>query len=149
MTITDIDTGAAVVVRHEIRIDAPIDRVWALHTDVNRWTSWQSDIDTAYADGPLRPGSTFHWTTAGLSVISTVYDVDAPHRILWGGPAHGITGIHEWTFTADGDATIVGTAESWDGNPVRADTENLRQALDASIRSWLEQLRNTAENPTA
>ncbi|MEU8239414.1 SRPBCC family protein [Actinoplanes missouriensis] len=146
MTITDIDTNAAVVVRHEIRINAPIDRVWALHTDVNRWTSWQTDVDTAYADGPLQQGSTFHWTTAGLSIASTVYAIEAPHRILWGGPAHGITGIHEWTFTPDGDATVVRTAESWDGNPVRADPDNLRQALDASIASWLELMRKTAEN---
>ncbi|MDR7275235.1 SRPBCC family protein [Catenuloplanes atrovinosus] len=149
MAITDIDHDAAVVVRHEIRIDAPIDRVWALHTDVNNWTGWQTDIDTAYADGPLRPGSTFQWTTAGMSIVSTVYAVDAPHRILWGGPAHGIVGIHEWTFTADGDTTVVGTAESWDGNPVRADPENLRQALDASIVSWLERLREAAETPAS
>jgi uncharacterized protein YndB with AHSA1/START domain len=146
MKITSIDANAAVVVRREIRIEAPIDRVWQLHTDVNGWTAWQTDIDTAHTDGPLRPGSTFHWTTAGLSVASTVYAVDAPYRILWGGPAHGIAGIHEWTFTADGDGTLVRTAESWDGEPVRADADNLRQALDASLVSWLEHLRKTAEN---
>ncbi|OJF10200.1 SRPBCC family protein [Couchioplanes caeruleus] len=147
--ITTIEENATVVVRREIRIAAPINRVWHLHTDVNGWTGWQSDIDTAYADGPLQAGATFHWSTVGLQIASTVYAIDAPHRILWGGPAHGITGIHEWTFTADGDATIVRTAESWDGNPVRADPDNLREALDASLASWLEQLRKTAENPTA
>ncbi|MFF5217700.1 SRPBCC family protein [Micromonospora sp. NPDC000442] len=146
MTITEVDKNAAVVVQHEIRIEAPIDRVWALHTDVNGWTGWQTDVDTAYVEGPLQAGTTFHWTTAGLSIASTVYAIDAPYRILWGGPAQGITGIHEWTFTADGDATVVRTAESWDGNPVRADTQNLRQALDYSIVSWLELLRKTAEN---
>jgi hypothetical protein len=76
-----------------------------------------------------------------------VYAVDAPHRILWGGPAHGITGIHEWTFTADGDATVVRTAESWDGEPVRADAGNLREALSASLVAWLGHLRRTAETP--
>ncbi|MFC3741688.1 SRPBCC family protein [Paractinoplanes deccanensis] len=114
MGVTGIDENAAVVARHEFRIDAPIGRVWALHTDVNRWTTWQSDIDTAYADGPLQLGSTFHWSTAGLHIASTVYAIEAPRRILWGGPAQGIVGIHEWTFTADGDATVVTTAESWE-----------------------------------
>ncbi|WP_327008628.1 SRPBCC family protein [Dactylosporangium sp. NBC_01737] len=146
MTITGIDENAAVVARHQVRIDAPIERVWALHTDVNRWTDWQSDIDTAHADEPLRPGATFHWSTAGLQIASTVYAIDAPHRILWGGPAHGITGIHEWTFTADGESTIVTTAESWDGEPVRADADNMRQALDASLIAWLELLRKAAVN---
>jgi len=145
--ITAIDEDAAVVVRREIRIDAPIDRVWDLHTDVNGWTSWQIDIDTAYADGPLQAGSTFHWSTAGLQITSTVYAVDAPHRILWGGPAHGITGIHEWTFNADGDATVVHTVESWDGDLVRADADNLRNALDTSLAAWLEHLHEAATKP--
>ncbi|MEU8239425.1 SRPBCC family protein [Actinoplanes missouriensis] len=146
MGIDAIDENAAIVTRHEFRIDAPIARVWALHTDVNRWTSWQSDIDTAYADGPLQRGSTFHWSTAGLQIASTVYAIDAPRRILWGGPAQGIVGIHEWIFAAVGDTTVVTTAESWDGRQVRADTENLRRALDASLISWLALLRDTAEN---
>ncbi|MFI5494208.1 SRPBCC family protein [Actinoplanes sp. NPDC051859] len=145
--ITSIEEDAAVVVRREIRIAAPIDRVWHLHTDVNGWRRWQTDIDTAYADGPLLPGSTFHWSTAGLNIASTVYAMAAPHRILWGGPAHGITGVHEWTFTAEGNRTLVRTAESWDGNPVRADPHNLRAALDTSLASWLDLLRAAAETP--
>ncbi|MEU8024715.1 MULTISPECIES: SRPBCC family protein [Micromonospora] len=147
--ITSIDENAAVVVRREIRVDAPIERVWQLHTDVNGWTHWQGDIDTAHADGPLAPGSEFRWSTAGLSIVSTVHAVDAPHRILWGGPAHGITGVHEWTFTPDGDGTVVRTAESWDGEPVRADRDNLRDALDASLASWLDQLRKAAESTSS
>jgi uncharacterized protein YndB with AHSA1/START domain len=143
-----VDETAAIVVRRSIRVDAPIDRVWRLHTDINGWTHWQRDIDSADADGPIGVGSTFHWSTAGLSIASTVYAVDAPYRILWGGPAHGITGIHQWTFTPDGDATVVHTEESWDGEPVHADLENLRNALDASLASWLDHLRKAAEKPT-
>ena len=144
--IRTIDPDAAVVVRRGIRIAAPIERVWRLHTDIDGWTTWQSDIDSAYADAPLQPGMTFHWSTAGLQIASTVYVFDPPHRILWGGPAHGITGIHEWTFAADGNACIVHTAESWDGEPVLADVENTRTALDASLASWLEHLRKAAES---
>lgn len=143
--VTGIDEAAAVVVRRETRVAAPIDLVWKLHTDVDRWPDWQPDVATAQADGPLRPGSAFRWSTHGLDIVSTVHAVDEPRRILWGGPANGITGVHEWTFTADGDTTIVRTAESWDGEPVRADAENLRTQLDASLASWLEHLRRTAE----
>ncbi|QAY68736.1 SRPBCC family protein [Xylanimonas protaetiae] len=142
---TTIDESATVVVRREVRIEAPVDLVWRLHTDVAAWPSWQTDVEAAHVDGPLVPGATFRWSTHGLDVASTVYAVDAPRRILWGGPAQGITGIHEWTFTPDGDATIVRTAESWEGDPVRADAENLRAALDASLGSWLALLRGKAE----
>ncbi|WP_218917031.1 SRPBCC family protein [Cellulomonas massiliensis] len=137
------------VVRREVRIKAPIELVWRLHTDVRKWPAWQSDIDSTQLDGPLAPGATFRWSTHGLDVASTVYAIEAPRRILWGGPAQGITGVHEWTFTPDGDATIVRTAESWEGDPVRADAENLRAALDASLASWLELLRVTAEAKAA
>lgn len=148
-TPNGIDESATVVVRREVRIEAPIDLVWRLHTDVAGWPAWQTDVDSAQIDGPLVPGATFRWSTHGLEVTSTVYEVDAPRRILWGGPAQGITGIHEWTFTADGDATIVRTAESWEGDPVRADSENLGAALDASLGSWLELLRAKAEAKAA
>jgi uncharacterized protein YndB with AHSA1/START domain len=144
-----VDRDAAVVVRQETRIDAPIERVWRLHTDVDGWPQWHSDIDTAHAGGPLAVGSTFHWSTAGLSIASTVYAIDAPHRILWGGPAQGITGIHQWTFAPEGSGVLVRTEESWDGEQVRADRANLQTALDASITSWLAHLRKVAESQPA
>ncbi|MEO3809185.1 SRPBCC family protein [Sphaerisporangium sp. B11E5] len=140
-----IDRHAAVVVRSGIRIAAPIQRVWRLHTDVGGWPQWQPDIDAAHLGGPVRAGTTFRWATAGLSIVSTIYAVDPPRRILWGGPANGITGIHDWTFDADDDATLVRTEESWNGAPVRSDAADLRSALTASLTSWLEHLRRAAE----
>lgn len=140
-----VDQQAAVVVRLSTRIAAPVERVWALHTGIGAWPDWNPGIDSACLTGPLSPGAEFRWQTAGMTIDSTVYAVEAPHRILWGGPAHGITGIHSWTFTTDGDATVVHTEESWDGDPVRADPENLRHALEESLRAWLEALRTTAE----
>lgn len=146
---TTVDEAATVLVRREIRIDAPVDLVWRLHTDVAGWPAWQTDVDAVQVDGPLSPGSSFRWSTHGLDVTSTVYALDAPRRILWGGPAQGITGVHEWTFTADGDATVVRTAESWEGEPVRADADTLRAALDASLAAWLGRLRDAAEAKVA
>ncbi|MDX3322857.1 SRPBCC family protein [Streptomyces sp. ME03-5684b] len=140
-----IDKTAPVISRHSIRIAAPIDRVWQLHTDIDGWPRWQTDIGSARADGPVASGSTFHWTTAGLSISSTVHLLEAPERILWGGTAHGITALHEWRFEADGDGTLVHNEESWSGDPVDADTENLREALGQSLDSWLQHLRRTAE----
>jgi hypothetical protein len=34
---TDVDRAAPVIAVHEIDIDAPLDMVWGLHTDVNAW----------------------------------------------------------------------------------------------------------------
>lgn len=144
--ITTIDTAAAVVVRLDTVIDAPLSRIWDLHTDVTAWPSWQSDITTASADGPLAEGSVFHWSTFGLDIDSTVYMIEPGRRILWGGPAHGITGIHEWTFTERDGRTFVQTAESWDGEPIRADRDGMRAALESSLTAWLAHLKQAAEN---
>ncbi|MGW0863274.1 SRPBCC family protein [Streptomyces sp. NPDC002611] len=142
---TTIDETAPVIADHTIRIAAPLDRIWELHTEIGSWPAWQPDIAEARLDGPLAPGSTFHWTTAGLSIDSTLYAVEARRRILWGGPAHGISGVHEWTFTEDGDDVVVRTRESWSGAPVDADRDNLAAALDASLSSWLNALKRAAE----
>ncbi|MFJ7158866.1 SRPBCC family protein [Streptomyces sp. NPDC101118] len=143
---TTIDENAPVVADHSIRIAAPLDRVWELHTDIGNWPQWLSAITETRIDGPLAPGTTFHWVTAGMSIDSTVYEVDPErHRILWGGPAHGITGIHEWTFTEDGDGVLIRTRESWSGAPVDADRDTLAAALDDSLTTWLTTLKQTAE----
>ncbi|MEU1869517.1 uncharacterized protein YndB with AHSA1/START domain [Streptomyces ambofaciens] len=142
-----IDETAPVISRHSIRIAAPIERVWQLHTDVGAWPRWQTDIESARMDGPVTPGGTFHWVSAGLSIGSTIYAVEAPRRILWGGTAHGITAIHEWRFEADGEGTQVRNEESWSGSPVDADVENQRKLLSQSLDAWLELLRRIAEDP--
>ncbi|GAA2396615.1 hypothetical protein GCM10010404_62930 [Nonomuraea africana] len=74
-----------------------------------------------------------------------VHVVEAPHRILWGSPVHGITGIHDWTFREEDGRTRVQTEESWDGEPIRADVEDMRSALEQSLTAWLALLRKTAE----
>lgn len=97
-------------------------------------------------EAPLAVGSTFRWQTSGLDITSTVEEVDAPHRIVWGGPAQGIIAVHVWTLTEREDGVLVHTEESWEGEPVLAQNETLQAALDGSLRGWLENLKRAAEN---
>ena len=87
----DVDRAAPVLAHQEIDIDAPLERVWALHTHVARWPEWQTEITEARIEGPFEPGTSFDWTSYGFSVRSTIYDVDSRSRVLWGGTAEGIT----------------------------------------------------------
>ncbi|GAA1547330.1 SRPBCC family protein [Actinomadura kijaniata] len=141
----DIDRTAPVVVRHEIVVAAPPETVWNLHTAVDAWPAWNTGIDEAALNGPLREGATFTWLTHGLDITSTVRALEPGHRVLWGGPAHGIEGEHVWTFLPEGDGTRVVTEESWAGPPVEADPEGTRAALDASLTAWLNDLKTAAE----
>src|SRR5258705_10154954 len=131
----DINTSAPVISRDEILIHAPIQTIWEIQTDVDRWPSWQPEVEGAQADSALAVGSVFRWQTAGLDITSTVEEVDAPHRIVWGGPAQGIVAVHVWALDERDDGVLVRTEESWEGPPVTAQTEVLQAALDESLRS--------------
>lgn len=144
----EIDSDAPVITRDEILISAPIQTIWNIQTDVSAWPSWQPDVDRAEADGPLAVGSVFRWQTAGLDITSTVEEVDAPRRIVWGGPAQGITAVHVWTFDEQAGGVRVSTAESWQGDAVAAQPEAMQAALDDSLRTWLENLKRAAESST-
>ena len=146
MSSLDIDRAAPVIVRQEVTINAPIDVVWRLHTDVGGWTSWRSDVDSAELQGKFQLGSVFHWVTAGLSIDSTIHEVETLRRTVWGGPAQGITGIHVWSFTPDGAQVHVVTEESWSGAPVEADAAGAHTMLDQAIATWLRELKRAAED---
>lgn len=142
----EINEDAAVITRDEIVIQAPIETIWDIQTNVDEWPSWQPDVDGARSEGALGVGSVFRWQTAGLDITSTVEEIDAPNRIVWGGPAQGIVAVHVWTFEPRDDGVLVRTAESWEGEPVTAQVETLQGALDWSLRAWLENLKRTAED---
>ncbi|MFD7613708.1 SRPBCC family protein [Streptomyces sp. NPDC059828] len=119
--------------------------MWELHTDIAAWPGWNPDIDQVQFNGPLENGSSFSWRTHGLDITSTVSELVPNERIVWGGPADGITGIHVWTFEQNGDHVIVRTEESWSGAPVEAAADDLGKALSDSLASWLRHLKARAE----
>ncbi|MET9604918.1 SRPBCC family protein [Streptomyces sp. NPDC006512] len=144
----EIDRDAPVITRDDIVIHAPLHKIWKIQTDVEGWPSWQPEVTeaTKRTPGPLRTGSVFSWSVHGLSGIdSTVREVVPQRRIVWGGPAQGITAVHVWTFTPRADGVHVHTEESWAGAPVDADAPAAQQALDASLDTWLHRLKAKAE----
>ncbi|MGW5329722.1 SRPBCC family protein [Streptomyces sp. NPDC004014] len=140
-----IDESAPVVVRLSTVIDAPLETVWNLHTDIDAWAEWNTHVDEAELDGPLQPGSSFRWKTHGLDITSTLHEIVPGARIVWGGPANGIDGVHVWTFETEGGQVTVRTEESWAGAPVEAAVEELGQALERSLQSWLVDLKSRAQ----
>jgi uncharacterized protein YndB with AHSA1/START domain len=141
----NIDENVPVITRDEIPIDAPLGTVWGLRTDISSWSAWPPDIDSSTIEGSLEVGTVFHWQTFGLSIESTIREVDPPRRIVWSGPAQGIVAVHVWTMRATEDRVLVHTEESWDGEPVRAQPEEMQRALDGSLRGWLQNLKHEAE----
>jgi uncharacterized protein YndB with AHSA1/START domain len=144
----DIDTTAPVIVALHTTIAAAPRTVWNLHTDIDAWPRWNGDITRAGLRGEPVAGTVFEWETHGLVITSTIYEVDRERRIVWGGPAHGIDGVHAWTFEPTDGGTLVTTRESWAGEPVAADPAGMRELLDGSLRNWLAALKVAAEGST-
>ncbi|WP_329108072.1 SRPBCC family protein [Micromonospora sp. NBC_01699] len=142
----DIDRSAPVIVELATIVDAPLETIWELHTAVDEWTVWHPEITRARLTGPLAVGGSFEWETAGLAITSVVGELEPLRRIAWSGPAHGIDGVHVWTFEQNTDGVAVHTAESWAGEPVLADPTGLQAALTASLTAWLAALKATAES---
>jgi hypothetical protein len=145
-TFSDIDRDAPVVTHHQVDISAPLDVVWHLHTDVNEWPSWNQEITAATIDGEFEPGNSFTWTSWDFTVTSTIHVVEDHSRTLWSGPLQGIMGIHEWRFEQTRGGVHVTTVESWSGDPVEADPDSLRAALDKSLVAWLGRMKTQAES---
>ena len=141
----DVDRGAPVVVADEILVEAPVAEVWALHTDVSSWTSWRTDVDAAELGEPFATGATFHWSTGGLAIASTIEEVRLHRRTAWGGPAAGIVGVHVWEFTPEHNRTRVATVESWAGPTVEADPTRATIMLAGHLTTWLRDLKRAAE----
>ncbi|WP_218026811.1 SRPBCC family protein [Nocardia inohanensis] len=157
-----IDQAAPIHYRTEAVIKAPMETVWNLQTDVERWPSWQtavSGIERLDA-GALRPGSQFRWSTpvpaspttpaTTLSITSTVHRMSAQRCIRWSGPAVGDGlsidgGIHVWTFTPVAGGVLVRTEENWSGAQVEADVPTSTQFLGMGLEAWLADLRTAAE----
>jgi len=48
-------------------------------------------------------------------------------------------------MTPSENGVLVHTEESWDGELVRAQPEEMQRALDDSLRGWLQNLKHKAE----
>jgi hypothetical protein len=81
MTVpSDVDR-AAPLIAHQIEIEAPLEKVWQLHVDVNAWPSWQSDI-TAVGPGSIMliPAGVEHYIEPIVDETVENIDVFAPAR---------------------------------------------------------------------
>ncbi|MDG4808741.1 SRPBCC family protein [Micromonospora sp. WMMD1120] len=157
-----VDTTAKIRYRSEKMIDASPRTVWKIQTDVERWPSWQTPVLSSKRldRGPLRPGSSFRWTTpvretalnpaTTLVVTSTVRQLERQSCLRWNGPAIGAglsidEGVHVWTFTEVDGRVLVRTEETWRGAQVEQDVDFSTAALAAGLETWLTELKTRAE----
>ncbi|MFJ2175802.1 SRPBCC family protein [Streptomyces sp. NPDC087851] len=156
-----VDDRALVRSRTETVIHAPLSTIWKLQTDVKRWPTWQTPVETVERldHGPFRKGSAFRWTTplppnpattaTSLEVTSTVQQLKRNSCIRWTGPAIAeglhIDGVHVWNFTKVKGGVLVRTEETHTGDQVEADVPTATKILHDGLEAWLTELKATAE----
>jgi uncharacterized protein YndB with AHSA1/START domain len=142
----EINPNAPVLTRDEILINAPLNVVWQVQTNINAWPRWLPQVPTARFDGNLQVGSVFYWEEGGMQIESTVQEIVPQRRFVWSGSAQGINAIHVWEFTQTDRGVLVHSEESWDGAPALAQVAGLQPLLDAATRTWLANLKRVAEH---
>jgi uncharacterized protein YndB with AHSA1/START domain len=141
----EINTDAPAVARGEIEIAASPEMVWRVLTDIASWPNWNPDVKSASLEGAVATGTKFRWKAGPGTITSTIQSVDAPHRIDWTGTTFGITAIHVHHLELQDGRTIVRSAESWDGLPVRLLRRSMAKSLQKAIDSGLRHLQIEVE----
>ena len=134
----NIDTQAPRVEREEILIHAPIEKVWAVLSGIERWPEWQKGVTTAHLEAPLAVGTVFRWKSGGLNIRSAIEELQPGESIGW-------QVIHGWSLRTEGEGTRVVTEESMDGWLARLLKLFTPNFLQTAIKETLQMLKARSE----
>ena len=129
----------------QVLIQAPVDRVWQLLTQIDQWPRWNTAVQSAQLSGGLAVGSTFVWRSGGFTVTSTLQEVDAHRRLVWTGRAFGTQAVHFWELSETPAGVEVRTSETFTGWLPRLMPGTMQEKLDSTLPLWLSALKLAAE----
>jgi uncharacterized protein YndB with AHSA1/START domain len=141
----DINRSAPAVAVREVVIQAPVDIVWNLIVEIDRWPDWNPAVKSARLNGLLEAGTQFTWKSGGISIVSTLRELKPMTRIVWTGKAIGTRAIHVWSFETIPSGVVVSTSESLEGWLVSLMRKSMQAALGKSLVAWLNELKRRAE----
>jgi hypothetical protein len=108
-------SGAPIEVRNAAMIHAPIDRVWGVLTDVERWPSWWRLCQWVRVESPSSAATVvFRWKAHPVELRSTVVATGRPRTFAITADGMGVHAERTFTLrsTHDGSGTIVVSHET-------------------------------------
>ncbi|MGW5863800.1 SRPBCC family protein [Streptomyces sp. NPDC055239] len=142
-----LDEQAPLRSAYEIRIEAPVERVWALLSEPAQWEKIDAAIHDVTVDSPTggaEVDARFTWTNGRSRIKSRFAVIDPGREIVWTGLAAGAKAVHRHVLEASGDgATLVRTEESMGGPLLVLFFSEAK--LHAVLERWLKGLKKAAE----
>ena len=65
----------------EVEIDAPVEAVWKVITDPNRWPDWFPGVDSVSKVTSVSAGGTFEWTDEGQTGRGAIVKMEPMKRL--------------------------------------------------------------------
>lgn len=140
-----INNNAPAVAASEIEIAADPEIVWDVMTKIDRWPTWNPDIEEVFLDGEVAEGSEFRWKSGPGMIKSTIRHMERARFLAWTGKTLGIKAIHIWRMEPQDGHTLVRTEESWEGFVVRMFRGRMQKTLENAINAGLRYLKVEAE----
>jgi uncharacterized membrane protein len=141
----DIEAKVPLRAKKDIVIDASVNHVWQIQSDVNNWPKWQKEVSYAKLQGRFKKGTAFTWKAMGININSELQEVIENKTISWSGKSFGMNAVHIWEFEKQGNKTKVITEESlsgWFPVIIKMFKPNF---LEESLAKALQTLKNQAE----
>src|SRR5215203_4782546 len=98
-----IDEEARIKAFHEVRIEAPVERVWELLSDPPDWGTFDPDINDVHLDSGVKADARFTWRNGKARMKSRFAVVEGAREITWTGVAYGAKVVHRHVLGPTGD----------------------------------------------
>lgn len=103
-------------IRHSIVIDADLDTVWNIFTDLTCWKNWSRVLgESSSSEERLSEGKRFRFCLRPFAfpvhVEPEVEEVIPGKRIVWSGTKYGIHARHEFIFERSNGAVLLTSRE--------------------------------------
>ncbi|MEW1930153.1 SRPBCC family protein [Streptomyces sp. NPDC088360] len=142
-----LDEGAPISGSYEVRIQAPVARVWSLLSEPANWGSIDPAIHGVTVEGGsggAEVDARFTWVSGRNRIKSRFAVVDPGREIVWTGLAAGAKAVHRHVLeAADDGSTLVRTEESMGGPFLVLFFSDAK--LHTVLEKWLTGLKKAAE----
>ena len=83
----------------KIIINAPVEKVYAILSNITSWPEWRSDVKEVKLKGPVKKETSFDWKAKGFTIRSKLHTVKPNHSFAWTGRILWIRAVHKWELT--------------------------------------------------